>query len=237
MAVTEQTRQSFINSIGPIIKRYSEKYGYQVASPIIAQACLESAYGTSQLSKKYHNYFGMKCGSKWKGKSVNMKTKEEYTVGKMTTITDFFRVYDTMEDGVKGYFDFINTNRYSNLKKCTTAETYLQTIKNDGYATASTYVKSNMTVVNKYNLTVFDDRTPVVNTYENPGTNYVRIGSTGDQVKWVQSQLNLFGYNLKVDGIYGKKTEMAVKNFQMNHNLTVDGVVGVKTIDKLRKEV
>ena len=155
MATAKQI-QNFISIIAPLIQKYAAVYGYKVASPIIAQACLESAYGTSQLASKYHNYFGMKTGSSWRGKSVNLSTKEEYTVGTLTTIKAGFRVYDNMEDGVKGYFDFIQAKRYANLKTATTAKEYLEMIKADGYATSSKYVQNNLTVVSKYNLEQYD---------------------------------------------------------------------------------
>ena len=150
---------TFIEQIAPLIQAEVRKRGYKVASPIIAQACIESAFGTSSLGYKYHNYFGMKCGSSWKGKSVNLKTKEEYKVGVLTTIKDNFRVYDSMEEGVAGYFDFINTKRYENLKTARTSKEYLEMIKADGYATSSTYVQTNMNCIIKYNLSRFDDLT------------------------------------------------------------------------------
>lgn len=156
MATTEQVH-AFINQIAPLIQKESKARGYKVASPIIAQACCESAFGTSSLGYKYHNYFGMKCGSSWKGKSVNLKTKEEYSVGQLTTIRDNFRVYDSMEEGVIGYFNFISTKRYANLKEAITPRQYLEMIKADGYATSSTYVATNMTLVDRYGLTRFDD--------------------------------------------------------------------------------
>lgn len=151
--------KNFIKTIGPLIQAEAKKNGYKVASPIIAQACIESAYGKSILSSKYYNYFGLKCGSYWKGKSVNLSTKEEYTTGTLTTIKDNFRVYDSMAEGVAGYFEFISTTRYKNLKTAKTAQVYLERIKADGYATSSTYVATNMAIVEKYNLTEYDDFT------------------------------------------------------------------------------
>ena len=149
------TQETFIMQIAPIIQKYAKMYGYKVASPIIAQACLESAYGKSGLAK-YHNYFGMKAGKNYSGPSVKMKTKEEYQKGVLTEIYANFRTYPDMDAGVKGYFDFISTNRYANLKTATTAEQYLTFIKLDGYATSNSYVKSCMSVVNKYNLKMYD---------------------------------------------------------------------------------
>ncbi len=150
------TNNEFIEQIATYVKKYAYVYGIEVHSPIIAQAILESGWGRSGLASKYHNYFGLKCGSSWKGKSVNMATKEEYKVGTLTNIRDNFRVYDSMEAGVKGYFDFINTSRYANLKGVKSPEEYVRRIKADGYATSSTYVDNIMRVIRDNKLTRFD---------------------------------------------------------------------------------
>ena len=150
------TNSEFIEKIADCVDKYAYLYGIEVHSPIIAQAILESGWGKSGLAIKYHNYFGLKCGSSWKGKSVNMATKEEYKVGTLTNIRDNFRVYDSMEAGVKGYFEFINTKRYANLKGVTNPEEYVKRIKADGYATSSTYVDNIMRVIRDNKLTRFD---------------------------------------------------------------------------------
>lgn len=152
------TNNEFIEQIAKCVKKYAYVYGIEVHSPIIAQAILESGWGKSGLASKYHNYFGLKCGSSWKGKSVNMATKEEYKVGTLTNIRDNFRVYDSMEAGVKGYFDFINTSRYANLKGVKSPEEYVRRIKADGYATSSRYVDNIMRVIRDNKLTRFDNK-------------------------------------------------------------------------------
>lgn len=148
--------QEFIEEIAKYVQEYAYVYGIMVHSPIIAQAILESGWGESKLASVYHNYFGLKCGTKWTGKSVNLTTSEEYEVGTYTTIKDNFRVYDNMEEGVKGYFEFIQLARYQNLRGITDPQAYLETIKADGYATSSTYVENNMKLVKQYNLTQYD---------------------------------------------------------------------------------
>ena len=150
------SRKQFVLDIANYVRKYAPKYGIKVYSPIIAQAIHESGWGESSLSARYHNYFGLKCGTLWRGKSVNLSTKEEYSTGTLTTIRSNFRVYDNMEAGVKGYFDFIQLSRYSNLKGVTSPRQYLQNIKNDGYATGSLYVDHTMALINLYNLTQFD---------------------------------------------------------------------------------
>ena len=150
------TKNEFIETVAKYIKKHAGEYGILVHSPIIAQAILESGWGESKLASQYHNYFGLKCGSTWTGKSVNMKTQEEYTVGVHTTIQDNFRVFASMEEGIKGYFEFLQYSRYHNLRGITDPEEYLRTIKADGYATSSTYVESNMKLIRQYDLTRYD---------------------------------------------------------------------------------
>lgn len=149
-------RTDFIYKIGRLIVAEGKARGYSVFSPIIAQAIIESRYGESELSDKFHNYFGLKCGRGWKGGSVNMKTKEEYTPGKLTSVSGNFRTFRNMEEGVKGYFDFISTKRYQNLKTAKTPLEYCTMIKADGYATSSSYVNTLMNCIAKHNLTEFD---------------------------------------------------------------------------------
>ena len=168
----------FIEQIADCVEKYAYVYGIEVHSPIIAQAILESGWGKSSLASKYHNYVGLKCGGAWKGKSVNMATKEEYKVGTLTNIRDNFRVYDSMEDGVKGYFDFINTRRYANLKGVRSPEEYVRRIKADGYATSSSYVDTLLRVIRDNNLTRFD--TDVEKPKKEEGDNMKKEELTGD---------------------------------------------------------
>ena len=149
-------QEAFIARVAPVICAEAKKRGYRTCSGVIAQACIESAWGKSSLSAKHNNFFGMKAGSAWKGKVAVYKTREEYKQGKLTTITASFRHYDTLESGIAGYFDFISASRYANLKTAVSAQDYLQKIRADGYATSFTYVKTNMAVVNAYGLEKWD---------------------------------------------------------------------------------
>jgi|GEM_PF-2890588 len=55
-------------------------------------------------------------------------------------------------------------------------------------------------------------------------------GDKGAAVSELQVELNQLGYNAgAVDGVYGPKTEAAVKKFQADNGLVVDAVVGPKT--------
>lgn len=71
-----------------------------------------------------------------------------------------------------------------------------------------------------------------VNPYKVPTQN---VQMARDEVRWIQYQLNGKGYTLSVDGIWGAKTEEAVRAFQADHGLAVDGIVGKLTIAELSK--
>ena len=65
----------------------------------------------------------------------------------------------------------------------------------------------------------------------------LKLGSKGAEVKTLQTALNkACAYGLTVDGVFGKKTEAAVKDFQKRNDLSVDGIAGAKTWSKLGYE-
>ena len=65
----------------------------------------------------------------------------------------------------------------------------------------------------------------------------LQTGSKGTKVKQLQQKLNELGYNCgNADGIFGKKTDAAVRNYQKANGLTVDGKVGNMTWSRLFPE-
>lgn len=134
------SKEKFLKEVAPVIVQVATEKGYKYPSAIIAQAICESNWGDSKLSSVFFNFFGMKCGTSWKGKYTDMRTKEEYKKGTLTNISAKFRAYDSIEEGIRGYFDFISTKRYKNLKKANSARSYIEMLKADGYATSSVYV-------------------------------------------------------------------------------------------------
>ena len=124
-----------------------------------------------------------------------------------------------MAAGVAGYYDFIATKRYANLKTAINYTQYAEFLKADGYATSSTYVKTLTDTVNKYGLTAFDlNPNYVINSSQMPyNTNqvytlqqdlYVRDAANGKKVKYADLTLNaqehgkkdLFGYGILKKG-------------------------------------
>ena len=145
----------FCDDIYSSLRKYAYNYNIVCYSVPIAQAILESKWGKSELATKYNNYFGLKCGPYWVGKSVNLETKEEY-YGALHTCYDDFRVFSNLDSGVKGYLNFINTKRYANLKGVRDPVSYVSLIIKDGYATSSKYVDSILNIIVTHNLTAYD---------------------------------------------------------------------------------
>lgn len=75
----------------------------------------------------------------------------------------------------------------------------------------------------------------IANPYKEP-TKDIKNGSKGEGVKWVQWELNSAGAHLTVDGIFGAKTEQAVKDYQKKNKLKIDGIVGTETRKKMKKD-
>ena len=66
----------------------------------------------------------------------------------------------------------------------------------------------------------------------------LQSGSRGDEVKELQTQLNELGYDTGgIDGIYGGKTEAAVRAFQEAHGANPDGVAGQITQMRISAEL
>lgn len=159
-----------IKKVGPLFSDDQRASGV-LASVGLAQFCLESAYGTSELAQKANNCFGMKKnlsgntweGSTWDGKSVYKKqTGEQKANGQYYTITAEFRKYSCIEDSIADHSAYLlgakngSKARYAGLKGCADYKKAAQIIKDGGYATSHSYVKNLCAVIEKWNLTQYD---------------------------------------------------------------------------------
>lgn len=224
----------FIEMIAPLAQKAYRTLGKVKPSVCIGMACVESAYGTSQIMKKHNAYFGQKVGTGktavkyWSMKFFTSSTKEEYTLGQHTTIRAAFRAYDSAEQSVFNYYELLNTSLYSKVLATSDYREQMQQIKVCGYMTSSTEVNSVITIIEKYGLTKYD-------VMDNPYTltsDIIKRGDRGDSVKWLQFQLNANGAGLDIDGIFGPRTEEAVINHKKAKGLL--GIADIATIDSLK---
>lgn len=176
------TEREYINLITLSVQKACKRYGY-LPSVLIAQSCLENGYGipsywdNPEIKKllDVNNMVGIKSSllnnswsdyTVWKGDSILKKTPEEYG-GKMVTITDYFRQYDSIERSFCDFLLFLTyasnngkggTPKYGkNVLSIKDPETLIKKVSSLGYATGSSYPTSVMRIINKHNLTQYDN--------------------------------------------------------------------------------
>lgn len=70
------------------------------------------------------------------------------------------------------------------------------------------------------------------------GFQTLRRGSLSNYVLIAQDDLNTLGFRTGgLDGIFGSRTDEAVRNYQRSRGLTADGIVGCNTWRSLQEEV
>ena len=226
----EYTADSFLHKLKPYVIEDMRKSGI-LASLTAAQAFIESNRGNSKLSQEpNNNLFGMK-GS-YNGRSVSMWTTEYYN-GVAQRVLAAFRVYPSWGDSVADHSALFNRlKRYENLRGLTDYKLACKYVREDGYATSPSYTQTLLNCIDKYKLYLWDAEV----TGESSGSANVKqlpvlkLGSRGEYVKSWQNFLNLNGYPCGIaDGIFGKMTENAVKDWQLSHGLDVDGIIGKQT--------
>ena len=137
------------------------------ASVMIAQAALESGWGTSTLSKApNHNLFGVK-GS-YNGQSVNMQTLEDSGGQNYYSIHANFRKYPSYQESLEDYADKIVNGIsgaplfYSGAWKSKTNSYQDATAYLTGrYATDTAYASKLNRIIEQFGLTKYDTETAV----------------------------------------------------------------------------
>lgn len=156
------SKETFIKQISVLVQKYVEIYGYPFASPIIAQACLESGYGTSELAVNANNFFGIKYSTakrvpSSKGFYIKVGSEQKADGSYVSSVMKWCK-FNSMEDCVKGYFEFLNNGygRYNNLKTAKSPEQYIDLIRADGYATSLKYIQNVKNTLRTNDLTKYD---------------------------------------------------------------------------------
>lgn len=246
MTATKAEVQRFIDMIAPIAQRQAAKHGGQLyPSVCIAQAAQESGWGTTARMLHANALFGVKVGKSaykfgtaWDGSAYKTGTTEYYDGKNATRIVDWFRAYSSVEAATEDYMDMLcHCQRYKKALNCKSPEESIRAIVAGGYATGPEYAEHVITIINTHHLKQYDPGGKVTPTTGNPykePTSSIRLHSQGEGVKWLQTELNRIGYGLKVDGIAGMVTILALMAFQKDHsgapyNLVVDGICGPKT--------
>ena len=249
LPVSKEQQARFLAKIIPICQRQAAEHGYKLfPSVAIAQACLESAWGTAAKMVAANATMGVKVGKSapkfgkaWHGAAYKTGTTEYYDGKNATRITDYFRQYDSVEDSVCDYMDMLlHCKRYRGAVDCRSPEESIEGIIKGDYATGPEYVASIKRIIKANNLTQFDTKGTIAKVcpYAMPVEDCNRTlkrGCRGETVKALQWCLNvLMSTKLDIDGNFGPMTESVLIIFQEKAGLEPDGKAGVKTWKKIR---
>jgi len=165
----QQARLDYIKKYQLLAIREMNRSGIP-ASITMAQACLESGDGNSELARKSNNHFGIKCKSNWRGKKVYYDDDRK---------NECFRKYKTVEESYDDHTNFLSNNpRYSFLFELdpTDYRAWAVGLKKAGYATARHYDKTLIKIIEDFKLYRLDNKKTLdqMTVYEQK-----RIGNEG----------------------------------------------------------
>jgi len=143
------SRQEYIDKYASFAVR--EMIDYHIpASITMAQACLESSDGNSELTRQSNNHFGIKCKSNWTGPTVRHNDDEA---------SECFRKYRTPEESFRDHSEFLTTStRYSFLFAYDIRDfkKWAYGLKQAGYATDPAYPGKLIKIIEDFRLYELD---------------------------------------------------------------------------------
>lgn len=144
------TREEYIERYALLAIQEMQRTGIP-ASITLAQACLESGNGNSELSRKSNNHFGIKCKTDWEGKRVYYDDDAR---------NECFRHYNSVEESFEDHSNFLLENsRYNDLffLDITDYKGWARGLKAAGYATNPSYAQQLIGIIEDYELYLYDE--------------------------------------------------------------------------------
>lgn len=152
--VTRDKQIAFIDATAKAAQISRTKWGVP-ASIVIAQAILESRWGTSKLSRLHHNYFGIKAR---KNEPYKVFDTEEFRGGKSQRELAKFKIFPSPIECFDAHGRLLATaQRYSPaMAKADDPLAFALELQLCGYATDPKYATSIADLISRHNLTRFD---------------------------------------------------------------------------------
>jgi flagellar protein FlgJ len=151
------SRHAHVRAFADKLSSHAEEASRATGIPakfMLGQAALESGWGKREIKgadgSNSNNLFGIKAGSDWKGKTVDVATTE-YVNGRAQRKIERFRAYDSYADSFKDYAKLITDNpRYEKvLASAGDAASFARNLQKAGYATDPNYAAKLAAVINK----------------------------------------------------------------------------------------
>lgn len=196
--------RNFINEHAKRAKKYANEAGLY-PSVMMAQAILESGWGSSKLSSSpFHQLFGIK-GNNFSGTTVTMPTREwvkdssKPDGGYYITIDAEFRVYPSYDEAFKDQARFLTVNtRYKSVfrNQSPTYKDATKALQSAGYATDPKYSNKLISIIERWELNRLDGGVNYQTHIQTEGnTSITRNGQTsgtvGSKLRLESIKLNL----------------------------------------------
>ena len=157
--MNNMSKIGFISTMAGYATRVFEDPNGVNPSVIVAQAILESGWGTSELAK-YNNFFGLNNyndGYLVNAGTVVKKVPQEHN-GKVTYNYEEMASFETIDDCFKSLKKWYTRPHYiTNLKSAgNDSFKQIEAIKRSGYATSSQYVEAITRIIKENNLLRYD---------------------------------------------------------------------------------
>jgi peptidoglycan hydrolase-like protein with peptidoglycan-binding domain len=250
-------RREFIKSIKEGAFKGYEDYGI-LPSLTIAQAILESGWGSSQLSIRAKNLFGIKAFSNWRGDKITLPATEWYGDKKQVINADF-RAYDSLNESIEDHNKLLASERYKPARECSDYREICRKIYECGYAEKliriiednKLYELDNAEVLPEVCVSSEDDKilkfqklcnSLGIRYYE--GRPLEEDNRLGPRTKSCTCKMPVMREGSKgdavifvqeivkvvpVDGSFGPTTKEYVMEYQRDKNIDADGIVGFQT--------
>jgi len=143
--------EAFVQRLLPHAQEASASTGIP-SNFMMGQAALETGWGKAEIrgadGENSYNLFGIKAGSGWRGRTVDIVTTE-YVNGRPQKQVDTFRAYDSYADSFRDYANLLRANpRYQNvLAQGQDAARFAQGLQQAGYATDPNYAQKLASVI------------------------------------------------------------------------------------------
>lgn len=149
------TPQDFINSISPAAQA-SMRTTKIPASFVVADAALESGWGSSLEAQQAFNLFGVKADPSWHGETWARNTRE-FLRGQWVIVPALWRKYSDWLESINDHAAFLLDNpRYRSAFSFTDGESFARAVASAGYATDPDYATKIIEVMRAHGLADLD---------------------------------------------------------------------------------
>lgn len=202
----------FFNNLAPlVVNEYLRRKGQKRLYPstVLAMAALESGYNLNAKT-----LFGIK------GDGIVLDTTECIN-GENINIKDSFVIYPTLAEAVQGLYELMQWDNYDRATSCTDYEEECRMVQACGYATDPNYSDKLISIVNSYQLTMFNsiEETTEETTEPQADEPHIYTVKSGDTLWNIVK--NYYGYN--DTDIADKVNEIVKFNDIKNPNLIFVG--------------